>query len=250
MRQAFPREDFHSPLKWGNEIEFIYVQESKYMMAWTSLLPDLEPQFARALVDFVGSRYPMSPQYQDLKRICPEVVFDNGDREWVFYGGTFNPWHQGHQACLNLLPAEKTCFILPDINPHKEERDFELVSTVLEISARARFNNHQFLVPTFLIQKTKNPTVDWMKRLRKEFPDQKLSLLIGFDSFSKITSWTRAQDLLPVLHHLYVVSRMETEIVREEAIEKVKVFAPSLAIELLGRHGFEELSSTEIRRRL
>lgn len=219
-------------------------------MAWTSLLPDLEPQYARALVDFVGARYPVSSYYQDLKKICPEVVFPTNENEWVFYGGTFNPWHMGHQACLNLLPAEKTCFILPDINPHKKERDFELVSTVIEISSRARFNNHQFLVPTFLIQKTKNPTVDWIERLKRDFPLQKLSLLIGFDSFSQITHWTRAEDLLPLLSTLYVVSRMETENDREKAISKVATLTPSLHIELLGRHGHEELSSTEIRKRL
>lgn len=250
LRVAFPQESFTASFVWKDEIEIEYTNDSKYTMAWTSLLPDLEPHKARALVELIGARYPVSAQYKELKRVCPELLFHNGTDEWVFFGGSFNPWHAGHQACLNLLPQEKTCLVLPDINPLKETRDYELVSSVIELSSKGRFSTHQFLVPSFLIEKTKNPTITWIERMHNDFPGQKLSLLLGFDSFDKIVEWTRSSDLLPLLHCIYVVSRMETEIGREEAIKRVQAITPNLKIELLGRHGFEDLSSTEIRRRL
>jgi nicotinate (nicotinamide) nucleotide adenylyltransferase len=250
VREAHPHETFAHSFQWKGELEIEHTQDPKYTMAWTSLIPDLGPACARALVSFIGSRYPVSPNYQELKKLCPKIVFEGDTDEWVFYGGTFNPWHQGHQACLNLLSPEKTCFVLPDLNPHKEVRTFELVSTVIELSTKIRFNKRQFLVPTFLLERAKNPTINWIERLHQEFPKQKLSLLIGFDSFSKIISWTRSEELLRLLHALYIVSRLETDAVREKAVADVKAIAPYLEITLLGRHGFEELSSTEVRRRL
>lgn len=250
VREAFPHEAFKSSCAWRGEIEFEYVQESNYMMAWTSLLPDLEPTKARALVELIGARYPVSPFYKELKALCPHFVFHDGSDEWVFFGGSFNPWHQGHQACLELLPENKTCFVLPDINPHKEEREFELVSTVLTVSSRARFRKGQFLVPTFLLNRVKNPTVDWIERLRQEYPQQRLSLLMGFDSFSSLQNWTRSSELLKALSGLYVVSRLETDVQGDEMVREILKLAPHLKIELLGRHGHEELSSTDLRRRL
>ncbi len=213
------------------------------------MLPDLEPVIAKALVELVGARYPVSRNYQILKKNCPELVFEKESKEWVFFGGSFNPWHSGHQACLNLLPQDKTCFILPDINPHKELRDFDLVSSVLELSSKARFSSNQFLVPSFLVDNVKNPTVVWIEKLHQNFPDKKLSLLIGFDSFSNIFTWTRAQDLLSNLHCLYVVSRQETDDMKKETVLKIQKIAPDLEIVFLGRHEHEEISSSKIRKK-
>ena len=43
----------------------------------------------------------------------------------TFFGGSFNPWHKGHGACLELCP-EKNIIVIPDTNPFKlNERGFE-----------------------------------------------------------------------------------------------------------------------------
>jgi nicotinate-nucleotide adenylyltransferase len=247
VRKASAHERFISPCIWRNQVEFEYCVDENYMLTWVTLLPDLDPVEARALLDLVGARYPISPQYQKLKKLCPKIVYQNMADEWVFYGGSFNPWHSGHQACVDLLPLDLTCFVLPDINPQKQQYQFELVSSVIELSAKARFTKNQFLVPSFLIEPVKNPTVIWMERLKKEFPEKKLSLLLGFDSFSQISHWIRGRELLPLLHCLYVVSRMETDHAREKISSELKTIAPNLEIEFLGRHGYEEVSSTDIR---
>jgi nicotinate-nucleotide adenylyltransferase len=216
-RKASPEEVFQNPTVW-NEIEL------------------------------VGARYPFSPHYQELKKLCPEIVFKDAD-EWVFFGGSFNPWHGGHQACLNLLPEEKTCIVVPDRNPYKEIRELNPVSTILELSSKVRYKKNQFLAPTFLLDEKKNPTVEWVVKLHQEFPQQKLSLLIGFDSFIQISNWTRADELLQALHKLYVVSRMESDLVREVTGRPSKKLAPNLEIEFLGNHEFEHISSTDIRKK-
>lgn len=247
VRLALPEDDFSKSCQWKNKLRFIVSDSGDFMMIWTSLLPDLEPEFAEALVDLVGARYPVSSKYNELKNECPKIIYSNKSDEWVIFGGTFNPWHQGHQACLNLIPEDKICLITPDRNPHKELRDINPVSTILEISVKAKLKKQQFLVPTFLLEDKKNPTVVWVEKMQENFPDQKISLLVGFDSFAKLKTWTRSADLLPKLHAIYVVSRLENDSERAKALDEVHALNSNLDVVFLGKHEFEHVSSTDIR---
>ncbi len=210
-------------------------------------MPDLEPEFAEALIDLVSARYPLSEDHPLLQEICPELIYQGPGDEWVFFAGTFNPWHRGHQSCLDLLPEEKVCFILTDKNPRKELNYVHPVACILDMGHKVKFKKNQFLVPTFLLKSEKNPTVEWIEKLKKNFPAQKLSLLMGFDSFSQIQSWIRASDLLKNLHCLYVVSRLENRTELELAEAAMNKFEPKVKIQFLGNHLYENLSSTQIR---
>lgn len=249
VRRPHPGESFKNPVIWNNEVEFEYTSDSQFLMAWTSLLPDLPSSEAQSLVRLVGARYPVSPLYQQLKSQSPDFAFSDADGEWVFYGGTFNPWHQGHQACLNLLPSDKVCFVLPDRSPFKAIITNDPTVTILELSSRIKFGKRQYLVPTFLLDQIKNPTVEWIERLRREHPEKKLSLLVGFDSFLALPTWTRSEDLLRAVSVIYVVSRMENEQLREKVKAGLLKISPDLQVVFLGRHEHEGLSSTKLRSR-
>lgn len=247
VRIASPNEVMGSSLVWNDKIEFSYTESADFTMSWASLLPDLEPHDANALVNLVSARYPVSAEFERLRKICPKLSFPTTASEWVFFGGTFNPWHQGHQACLKLLPDELTCFVVPDQNPFKDLRKIDPPLAVLELIARIKFKSNQFLVPTFLLDNERNPTINWIERLKTKYPDKKLSLLLGYDSFSQITTWTRAHELLNKLHTLYVASRLENDQMREVVETEIKKCAPKLNIVFLGRHDFEGMSSTNLR---
>lgn len=247
-RTPQPGEKFTHAFHWKDKVEFEFTEKTLFMMAWTSLLPDLMPSDARNLVDLASARYPVSPDYEKLRSMCPDLVVGYDKDEWVFFGGSFYPWHSGHQACLNLLPEDKTCFVLPDRNPWKEVRDVDPVLSTIELAGKIKFKAHQFLVPTFLLDDRKNPTVEWIEGLHKAYPKKKLSLLMGFDSFLNLPEWTRAEELLPLLHTIYVASRLETEDDQKQALEKVKKLHPSLNITYLGRHPHEGASSTKLRK--
>lgn len=249
VRLALPEDDFSSACTWKDKLQFIVSDSGNYTMVWTSLLPDLEPEYANAFVDLVSARYPISPDYKTLRDSCEKLIFKNPTDEWVFFGGSFNPWHQGHQACLKLMPDDRTVLVVPDRNPEKEVRDLSVVSTILEISTNSRLKKYQFLVPTFLLEKKKNPTVEWVEKLKEEFPTYKISLLVGFDSFSKIKSWIRSDELLPKLHTLYVVSRLEDDQDRRQALDEVHARGFNLNVVFLGKHDYEMISSTELRGR-
>lgn len=251
VRLAFPEDNFESSCKWKGKLEFIMTEKTEFTMVWSSLIPDLEPEYALAFVDLVSARYPISADYQKLREICPDLTFSHNLDELVFFGGTFNPWHQGHQACLNLIPRDKTLLIVPDRNPQKELRELEPVSTLLEISSRARLKDNQYLVPTFLLEHKKNPTVEWVEKLKENFPTLKISLLMGFDSFSSIKTWIRASDLMPKIHALYVVSRLEDDEERRQALDEVHALGlTNLNVVFLGKHEYESVSSTELRKKL
>ena len=171
----------------------------------------------------------------------------SNSNELVFFGGSFNPWHSGHTSCVQLLPKDKALIVAPDHNPFKElvekkHCDLSDIKSELESSKR-----EAFIYEGFLNQNKKNPTSVWISELKKAFPDKKLSLLIGFDSFASIDRWTNAQSLLSELFSLYVASRMDDPSIKEEQTQRLKEIAPNLNVQFLGGHPHEEVSSTKIR---
>ena len=240
-------ESMIQPINW-KKLTFEYTQSTLRMVSWPSLLPELEPETAQSFLDLIGARYPFSPQYSELQRICPELTFKRDAEEWVFYAGSFNPWHKGHQACLDLLPADRLCFILPDRNPQKQLNPLSTVFRMLELIKSIKFGKNHFIAPTFLMDFQTNPTVNWIRLTRTHLPQKKLSLLMGFDTFKGIPSWIRPEELLPLLDRLYVVSRLEEPEEQEAASAPVKSLAPKLEIIFLGHHEFEPLSSTALRK--
>lgn len=244
-------EDFETlgkPMVW-KKLEFEYTTSSLLMINWPIILPELAPETAQSLLDLVGARYPFSPYHDELKNICPELVFTQDAEEWVFFGGSFNPWHKGHQACLDLLPEEKLCFILPDRSPLKELKVIEPVATILELITKIKFRKHHYIAPTFLLDFQQNPTVSWVEKLLKDFPEKKISLLIGFDSLRGMLKWVRAEELLNMLHGIYVVSRMEDKEERDEVANPIRAIAKNLEITFLGGHEFEDVSSSDLRKK-
>ncbi len=248
-RRLEPYEKLNSPLQW-KDLQFEFTTSSMMMINWPILLPELPPKVARSFLDLVGARYPFSPHHDKLKEICPQLLFTRDSDEWIFFGGSFNPWHKGHQACLNLLPEDKLCFILPDRNPFKELRTLEPVSTIIELVKNIKFGKNHFIAPSFLVEFQKNPTITWIEKLKKDFPNKRLSLLLGFDSFTGIKNWVRAEDLLQCLDTIYVASRLEDDQEREKIAAPIRDAAKNIRIEFLGRHEFEELSSTKLRNQI
>ena len=246
-RLAGPHEVMKNPRQWKN-IQFDVTDSPVMMITWPILLPEIEPESAQSLLDLIGARYPFSPRYHELKQLAPELTFSTSESEWIFFGGTFNPWHPGHQACLNLLPEDKICFILPDRSPHKELRTLEPVFTTISLISKIKFGKNHYLAPTFLLENEKNPTVRWMEKLHQECPDKKLSLLLGFDSFKNLPTWTESNKLIPLLSTVYVVSRLEDDEEREAALAPLQSISPNLQVVYLGRHGFEGISSTKLRK--
>ncbi len=167
--------------------------------------------------------------------------------EIVFFGGTFNPWHEGHTSCIKLLDSNKSLIILPDHSPHKEldtdsrQTDINLIKSIIN-----QTSDNFYLYTGFYDAKIKNPTVNWISELKDKLNEKKLSLLIGYDSFISITKWTNASQLLSKLDHLYIVNRLNDEKLKDSQIKGLSCYK-NLSLDFLGEHEHEKLSSTLIR---
>jgi nicotinate-nucleotide adenylyltransferase len=169
-------------------------------------------------------------------------------KEIVFFGGSFNPWHAGHSSCLELIPENKTLIVMPDHNPFKEliesqqkETSLSQIKEVLRI-----FNKKIYLFDEFYLRNEKNPTSQWVEKLKAEFPQIKISLLMGFDSFISIDRWIEGENLLKNINSLYIVDRLNDNKIKTKQLEVLSQYS-ELKIDFLGEHPFEHLSSTAIR---
>lgn len=170
--------------------------------------------------------------------------------ELIFFGGSFNPWHEGHGSCLRLAPKNWPIIVIPDHNPFKDLVYSESkASSIEEIQAQLRkIDGITYLFDEYLVLNQKNPSHKWIAEIKEDFPTKKISLLMGFDTFISIDRWIKAQRILNILDSIYVASRLDDEEVKKKQTQVLTNINPNLKIVFLGHHEFEALSSTEIRK--
>lgn len=126
-----------------------------------------------------------------------------------FYGGTFDPIHQGHlqsalyvqTACqldsLDLLP----CHLPPHRDsPSSSAHRAEMVRLAITPFPQLQLNLLE------LQRDTPSYTVDTLTELRRQYPADTLCFVIGMDSLCYFTRWHRWRDIL-TLCHLLVLQR-------------------------------------------
>lgn len=166
------------------------------------------------------------------------LLKSNLENEVVFYPGTFNPWHLGHRACLDLCPS-KSIIVVPDFNPWKEGaergRPWEQLKALLYSLSETNYS----IYPGFLSKEEGNPTVSWFPKVNLK----KKSLLMGDDSFLSLHKWKDIDELAMHITTLYIAPRGAEGSALEEQVKRF----PQLKIVFLDHHDFEDVSSTNLR---
>lgn len=137
-----------------------------------------------------------------------------GGKRVAFFGGSFDPPHQGHLAVARAARAAlslDTVVFAPvgaqPLKPHGSTASFDdrVAMTRLAIACEPGFSVS--LVDAPKPAAAPNYTIDTLQRLRAELPsDGALYCLMGADSFLSLRRWHRAAEI-PFVAPLIVASR-------------------------------------------
>ena len=162
----------------------------------------------------------------------------------TFFGGSFNPFHEGHRACLDLCP-EKNILIVPDRNPFKENSDenSEVFTKFKQLAEKLK-NSPYSIYPGFLVQETPNPTSSWLPRVHIK----EKNFLMGDDSYMSLLTWKNPEVIIKALTKLYVVPRNFKKSDYLEQEKDILKINPQLEIHYLADHPYKNITSTELRK--
>lgn len=176
-------------------------------------------------------------------------------KELIFFGGTFSPWHEGHNTVLMSIPKSirNRVVVVPDRNPlkgnmntamdkKKSENDYfcafkyyrNILSKVTESGA--------YVYPGFCGQENVNPTSSWLPYVKKS-----CSLLMGDDSFIGLKKWRDPEKFLLMTKKIFVVPRWDNYQAIKKSLEWVKSVNKKIIVEFMDHHPYQNVSSTKIR---
>jgi len=212
---------------------------------WCSLseLEMLAFDHGAILCEALGRFWPEMPMFD--RRLAGTPVFGRGTigSDLTFFGGSFNPWHEGHEACLRLSPRHDGLVVVPDANPFKETAVASCAWRLVHDLMKSADRFGAVVFPGFCGREHANPTIGWLPFVAAK----RKGLLIGDDSFVDFPRWLEAADLARQLHHLYVVPRQSGEDEIERARTWFARHSPRTEIRFLENHPHRGVSSTALR---
>ncbi len=180
-----------------------------------------------------------------LPRFLVKNNFQHFTDEIAFYGGTFDPWHKGHTACLKLCPHEHV-IVIPDYNPFKKKATtFENPWSRVRDLAFKFARTSAAIYPAFAGYERPNPTISWFPKTKVAKKD----LLLGDDNFMILLKWKRAKELIRHIRKIFVVPRNHKKDEIEKNFKSLLEINPLLEMELLPDHPYKNISSTALRKR-
>jgi nicotinate-nucleotide adenylyltransferase len=116
-------------------------------------------------------------------------------------GGTFNPPHLGHLVCAQeaylQLGLQRVMLMPARIPPHKPVEDEPGVEHRLELCRRAAAGDERFAVSDLEVRRSGTSyTVDTLKELQSQAPDNELFLIVGGDVAAGLTRWREPEEVL------------------------------------------------------
>jgi nicotinate-nucleotide adenylyltransferase len=183
-------------------------------------------------------------------------------------GGTFDPIHVGHTQSAQVVAKElsltKILLIPAHIPPHKVSPGLVPHASAQQRAAMvelACLQNPLFSCDTRELNRSGHSyTVETLKELKQQYPNQPLYFIVGMDSLMSFTRWHQYQEILG-LCHLVVNSRPNYPVEQLNSVTKVLLSkhqttdVATLSCSEAGKiffaqTNFFDISSTQIRKKL
>ena len=138
-----------------------------------------------------------------------------------FFGGSFDPIHYGHLENALLIKQELNLdqlFLMPCAEPvHKDSLTFSKEQR-LDMLKLATWDFPELLIDTREIdRKTESYTIDSLKQIKQDYPNDKIFFIMGADSFNNISTWKNHEQLTKYAT-LVVLPRQNNEIFSQDGV--------------------------------
>ncbi|MBT5855545.1 nicotinate (nicotinamide) nucleotide adenylyltransferase [bacterium] len=123
----------------------------------------------------------------------------------ALFGGSFDPVHEGHLAVINSVlrfasPQIDKLHIVPSAqNPQKRAPHHSDADRLAQLSQRCPKDVRLQINPIEINQKGPIYTIDTVMSFRKQFPKDRLFLVIGADQYQNIQTWKEWETLLSLV---------------------------------------------------
>jgi nicotinate-nucleotide adenylyltransferase len=166
------------------------------------------------------------------------------------FGGAFDPIHNGHlllaEQCREQCQLDEVWFVPTKIPPHKKAGSLSPDADRVEMLKLAIAGRPEFVVSEIELNREEvSWTVDTLRQIRNERPDDELFLLIGADSLQDFPTW-KEPEVIAELASIVAVNRGESSL-----DEPAADLDPSLAnrVRMVTMPGVS-ISATDLRRRV
>ena len=183
----------------------------------------------------------------------------------AFYGGSFDPVHNGHlkiaQELVKLFELDEFVFIPAFHAPHKKEKKPTSAFQRYTMLCLATKDENKIGVSKVELELPSKPyTIETLTKLKTALSRRKLFFVMGADSWAEITTWKEWEKVLTIVN-IIVVTRPPIQIEFSHVTPEIQ----ERIVDLRGKMNFElndedkiyitdavslEISSTEIRNKI
>ena len=176
------------------------------------------------------------------------------------YGGAFNPPHLGHitaaRAVFELLKLDKLLVVPTGRPPHKllapgSPAPAQRMEMVRMAAEQAGLGDRVQVSDLELRREGNSYTADTLARLKEQYPQDELWLLLGTDMFLTLQTWHEPERILS-LAGIAAFGRSEADMEELFSVQRDYLYRtyPQARIFTLTIPGVVDVSSTELRERL
>lgn len=122
-------------------------------------------------------------------------------------GGTFDPFHLGHQAILNYLQNNlhpKHLAVVPCKIPYNKTAKTSTQQRLEILKLNLKNTNIYIDTCDLIIQKNRNESILTVQHLRKKWPEYCIIWTMGDDVFASLESWQNWQEILNYCNFLII----------------------------------------------